>query len=277
MKRHIEIAKALSDRNRLRILKLLEGRELCVCQMLPVIGGPASGLSRNLAILKKAALLEAQKEGRWIRYRLNQDRTDPAGRQTLDLIAGWLNDDPRIIKDREELERVLKFPLEEICLRDGNKKKKRKVLFLCTSNSSRSQMAEALVNHDLGDRFEAYSAGTNPASPHPAALRVLAEIGIDHSRARSKPVDEFDGQIFDNVITLCRDADDTCPVFFGGVKRAHIGFEDPAKASGTEEEVLNVFRRVRDEIRRTIEAYLLAPGDNDPSESEKTGPEKQPE
>lgn len=277
MKRHIEIAKALSDRNRLRILKLLEGRELCVCQMLPVIGGPASGLSRNLAILKKAALLEAQKEGRWIRYRLNQDRTDPAGLQTLDLIAGWLNDDPRIIKDREELERVLKFPLEEICLRDGNKKKKRTVLFLCTSNSSRSQMAEALVNHDLGDRFEAYSAGMKPTSPHPAALRVLAEIGIDHSRARSKPMDEFDGQIFDHVITLCHDANDTCPVFFGGVKRAHIGFEDPVKASGTEEEVLSVFRRVRDEIRRTIEAYLLAPGDNDPSESEKTGPEKHPE
>ncbi len=274
MKRQIEIAKSLADQNRLRILKLLEGRELCVCQMLPVIGGPASGLSRNLAILKEAGLLEAQKEGRWIRYRLNRDHADPRGRQMLDLTSGWLNDDPRIVKDREELDRVLKFPLEEICLRGGKKGKKKRVLFLCASNSSRSQMAEALVNHDLGDRFEAYSAGVNPTTPHPAALRVLAEIGIDHSRARSKPMDEFDGLFFDHVITLCREADEACPVFFGGVKRAHIGFEDPARASGTEEEVLNVFRRVRDEIRKTVEAYLLAPGENASSEPDQTGPEK---
>lgn len=133
---------------------------------------------------------------------------------------------------------------------------KKRVLFLCTSNSARSQMAEALVNYDLGDRFEAYSAGTAPKTPHAAALKVLAEIGIDHDRARSKSLEEFEGQPFDYVITLCDGANETCPLFFGGVERIHLGFEDPARATGTEEEVLTVFRRVRDQIRETVEIYL---------------------
>ena len=136
---------------------------------------------------------------------------------------------------------------------------RRKVLFLCTANSARSQMAEALINHDLGGRFEAFSAGTVPAAqPHPVALRVLAEIGIDHSRARAKSMDEFTGQSFDHVITLCAGADETCPLFFGGVRRAHIGFEDPAGAAGTEEEIRAAFRRVRNLIRRDVETYLIS-------------------
>jgi len=133
---------------------------------------------------------------------------------------------------------------------------KKRVLFLCTSNSCRSQMAEALVNHDLGDRFEAYSAGTDPKTPHPLAIRVLKEIGIDHSSARSKSMDEFAGQAFDFGITLCDSANETCPLFFGGVRRAHLGFDDPARAEGTEAERLAVFRRVRDDIRSQVEAFL---------------------
>jgi arsenate reductase len=117
-------------------------------------------------------------------------------------------------------------------------------------------MAEALVNYDLGDRFAAYSAGTDPQTPHPLAIKVLDEIGIDHGSARSKSIDEFAGQAFDFVITLCDSANETCPLFFGGVRRAHLGFDDPAKAEGTEEEKLIVFRRVRDEIRSRIEAFL---------------------
>ncbi|MCX6564058.1 MAG: arsenate reductase ArsC [Candidatus Aminicenantes bacterium] len=133
---------------------------------------------------------------------------------------------------------------------------KKRVLFLCTSNSARSQMAEALVNHDLGDHFEAYSAGTAPKTPHPAALKVLAEIGIDHSRARSKSLEEYEGQPFDYVITLCDGANETCPLFFGGVERVHLGFEDPIRVIGTEDEILTAFRRVRDQIRETVENYL---------------------
>jgi len=133
---------------------------------------------------------------------------------------------------------------------------KKRVLFICTSNSARSQMAEALVHHDLGDRFEAYSAGTDPKPPHPLAIRVLQEIGVDHSTTRSKSMDEFAGQAFDFVITLCDSANESCPLFFGGVQRAHLGFDDPARAEGIEEEKLVVFRRVRDEIRTQVEAFL---------------------
>lgn len=139
-------------------------------------------------------------------------------------------------------------------------REKTTVLFLCTSNSARSQMAEAMVNHDLGDRFEAFSAGTAPRSPHSAALRVLAEIEIDHSLARSKSLDEFAGRAFDHVVTLCDGANETCPVFFGGVRRKHLGFEDPAAVSGSEEVILEVFRRVRDQIREIVEKYLSEAG-----------------
>ena len=134
--------------------------------------------------------------------------------------------------------------------------KKRKVLFLCTHNSCRSQMAEALVNHDLGERIDAFSAGTEATRVNPLAAKVMAEIGIDLSGHRSKILDEFAGQPFDYVITLCGDANEKCPLFFGGVQRLHMGFEDPSRLPGSEAEVLPEYRRVRDEIRRTMREFF---------------------
>ena len=134
---------------------------------------------------------------------------------------------------------------------------KRKVLFLCTGNSCRSQMAEAIVNARLGETWEAVSAGTNPAGhTHPLAIQVLAEIGIAHT-GRSKHADEFRGVDFDVVITVCDDAAENCPVWLGKGRRVHIGFDDPAKTRGTDEQVLAVFRRVRDEIVEKIPAHLI--------------------
>ncbi|PLX88077.1 MAG: arsenate reductase [Desulfuromonas sp.] len=130
--------------------------------------------------------------------------------------------------------------------------KKKRVLFLCTHNSCRSQMAEGLMNHFLGDRVEAFSAGTEATRVNPLAAKVMAEIGIDLSGHRSKILDEFAEQPFDYVITLCGDARERCPLFFGGVKRQHIGFEDPSRLSGSEGEVLPEYRRVRDEIKKTL-------------------------
>ena len=133
---------------------------------------------------------------------------------------------------------------------------KQKVLFLCTHNSCRSQMAEGIVNHDLGGRFEAHSAGTVATGVNAMAVRVLAEIGIDISQHHSKTLDRFAGDSFDHVITLCGSANEQCPLFFGGVRRVHIGFDDPSQGSGSPEEMLAEFRRVRDEIRTRLNDYL---------------------
>jgi arsenate reductase len=135
---------------------------------------------------------------------------------------------------------------------------KRRVLFLCTANSCRSQMAEGLINHFLGDKIAAFSAGTEATYVNPTAIEVMKEIGIDISKHQSKDLTAFDGQIFDYVITLCGNANETCPLYIGGTKKTHIGFNDPAKARGTKEEVLSEFRRVRDEIKEKITAFFQA-------------------
>ena len=127
---------------------------------------------------------------------------------------------------------------------------KKLVLILCTGNSARSQMAEGLLRHDAGDRFEVESAGTRPGSVRPEAIAAMGELGIDISGHRSKSVTEFDGQHFDYVITVCDNARESCPVFFGAATRLHHSFEDPpAESVGSTETRLAVFRRVRDELR----------------------------
>ncbi len=133
---------------------------------------------------------------------------------------------------------------------------KAKVLFLCTGNSCRSQMAEAIVNARWGDAWEAYSAGTQPAGyVHPLAVQVLSEIGIQHA-GRSKSADEYRAVPFDLVVTVCDDAAENCPVWLGKGRRVHVGFPDPAKATGSEDEVLAVFRQVRDDIAARIGELL---------------------
>lgn len=134
---------------------------------------------------------------------------------------------------------------------------KLRVLILCTGNSCRSQMAEGLANHYLAGQWQAFSAGTQPAGyVHPLAVEVMAEVGIDISRQRSKSTQEFRGQEFDLVLTVCGDAAENCPVWLGGGQKVHIGFEDPAHATGRLEEKLKVFRRVRDKIQKSVIPYL---------------------
>ena len=135
---------------------------------------------------------------------------------------------------------------------------KKNVLFLCTHNSCSSQMAEGLVNFYLGDRFQAFSAGIEATRVNPLAILVLAELGIDTSCQYSKTIEEYAGQTFDHVVTLCGDANEKCPLFFGGVERTHRGFTDPSRLNGSEEIVLPEFRRVRDEIKNWIIDYFGA-------------------
>ena len=132
-----------------------------------------------------------------------------------------------------------------------------RVLFLCTGNSARSQMAEGLVNHYLADTWEAVSAGTKPAEQvQPLAIKALAELGIDISSHVPKSVVTFRGEAFDVVITLCDDAAKTCPIWLGEGRVEHMGFPDPAAAEGSEEERLALFRQVRDGIRQRVLSYL---------------------
>ena len=130
---------------------------------------------------------------------------------------------------------------------------RRKILFICTHNSARSHMAEGFVNALYSDRYLAFSAGTEPSTVSPYAVRVMLEIGIDISDHRSKSVDQFIDQDLDYVVTVCDYAKEACPFFPGGRKALHKGFQDPASVAGTDEENLDVFRRVRDEIRDWIE------------------------
>ena len=138
---------------------------------------------------------------------------------------------------------------------------KLRALFLCTHNSARSQMAEGLLRQLAGDRFEVHSVGTEATHVRPLAVKAMNEIGIDISGHKSKTLDQYLGESFDYVITVCEDANEACPFFPGASNRLHWSFEDTSQAEGpSEEEQLAVFRSVRDRIRERIEIELVATG-----------------
>ena len=138
------------------------------------------------------------------------------------------------------------------------------VLILCTGNSCRSHLAEGILRAKAGDLLNVQSAGSKPSGyVHPLAIKVMAEIGIDISQHRSKHMEEFLKQEVETVITVCGHADQACPIFPGQVNRYHWGFYDPAKAEGTDEEKLQVFRQVRDEIQRVFAAYAAGRRDQE--------------
>ena len=134
---------------------------------------------------------------------------------------------------------------------------KKRVLIICTGNSARSQMAEAILRHEAGDRFDVFSAGVKPTQVRTEAVAAMREIGIDISSQRSKSVDQFIGQDFDYVITVCDNARETCPVFPGKAVRVHQAFEDPPPSSAVDSgSMTNIFRRVRDEIRKWMKSFI---------------------
>jgi len=136
----------------------------------------------------------------------------------------------------------------------------KKILVLCTGNSARSQMGEGLFRAEGGAGFEVFSAGTKPSAVRPEAITVMSAIGIDIAGHRSKSVDEFSGQAFDYVVTVCDNARDSCPVFPAGSERMRWSFEDPAAVQGSEQERLAAFRRIRDLIHERVRAFVLERG-----------------
>jgi arsenate reductase (thioredoxin) len=133
-----------------------------------------------------------------------------------------------------------------------------RVLFLCTHNSARSQMAEGLLRERGGDAYEVFSAGTEATAVRPEAIRVMAELGIDIAGQESKRLDRYLGEPFDWVVTVCNPARESCPVFPGAPQNLHWEFDDPAAAEGTDEQCLIAYRRIRDEIDARIRAFVLA-------------------
>jgi|SRR5687767_4166498 arsenate reductase (thioredoxin) len=139
---------------------------------------------------------------------------------------------------------------------------KKRVLFLCTGNSCRSQMAEGLLRRLANDHFEVASAGTNPQGLNPGAVDAMREIGIDIAHQQSRHVDHFAGKQFDYVITVCDRAKKSCPIFPATVSVLHWSFDDPAAAQGSREDRMAVFRRVRDEISNRVQAFVQKDGNN---------------
>jgi arsenate reductase (thioredoxin) len=137
---------------------------------------------------------------------------------------------------------------------------RRRVLFICTHNSARSQMAEAMVNAWAGDRFEAFSAGTTATAVRPETVQVMTELGVDLAGQRSKHLDEFAGQSFDQVITVCDEAAESCPTFPGATSMTHWSIPDPSAAGGLPHERLDAFRTARDTIRDLVRRLVAEPG-----------------
>lgn len=254
--------KILSDPNRLAIFDLLMQGVQCNCEIGDRLKLPMNLISHHLKVLRDAGLVDAERDpadARWVYYSINKlalaqlheqldTFLDPRRIQPRSPTCG-----PRIVSRRNGADSAA-----NILSRVGTENTmKRRTLFLCTGNSARSQMAEALVNHLHGREWQAFSAGTHPTGyVHPGAIAAMKEIGVDISSTRSKSMDEFRDAAFDLIVTVCDDAAEECPVWLGQGRRVHLGFPDPAKVSGSEEEVLVAFRSIRDDIARKLPKLL---------------------
>ncbi len=254
MKKEAELFKILGDPTRLRLAVLLAVHgETCVCHLAFALDEPDYKVSRHLAVMRSAGLVEARREGTWMYYRLS----DPKNRfekNLEDFLKASLSGHPVVKSDCERISRAI-CELKSSLTKKENQKIK--VLFLCTGNSCRSQMAEGWARHLKGNLIDPYSAGIQTHGLDASAVKVMQDAGVDISGHRSKTLDDLAGLEFDCVVTVCDRTRETCPVFPGKVKKIHRGFDDPptlAKDAKTEEEALAHYRRVRDEIRDFIES-----------------------
>ncbi len=249
MEKEAAVFRALGDPTRLRIAVILAGRgETCVCHIAAALEAPDFKISRHLGVLRAAGLVSARREGTWMYYRF----TPPPG------ALG------------EELSRLLTVGFEgnadaqtdqgrlgvSCCTPGGATARKLRVLFLCTGNSCRSQMAEGWARALKGDSIEAFSAGVERHGLNPDAVAVMREAGVDITGQRSKTVDELPPVDFDYVVTVCDNARESCPVFPARVRTVHRSFDDPprlAREAASREAALDCYRRVRDEIRQFVQ------------------------
>ena len=256
--------RALSDPSRLKVaLALFRHPELCACHISDMLGIRAATTSRHMDLLLASGLVTSRKDGRWIHYQINPDHF------AVESLSDWIEqlsdsdlhhqDLGRLGQIIECRAKVCRIPHQEITSMTPKPTKKR-ILFLCTGNSCRSQMAEGWTRHLHGEGFEVQSAGTVKHGLNPHAVAVMAEAGVDISSHRSKTVDDLPDTAFDFVITVCDHAREACPFFPARTRVMHVGFQDPpvwaaalAEKGASMEEQLDCYRLVRDQIRTFIE------------------------
>jgi thioredoxin type arsenate reductase len=237
--------RALGEVNRLRLYALLTMGPMAVGDLVTVLGLSQALVSHHLAVLKAAGLVVDRRDdgdARQIIYSVNKP--------VLRALYGELT--------------LLLDPIKTVDTRPTNTPRRVpmtgpiRVLFLCTGNSARSQMAEALLRAQGEGLFETFSAGTHPKGINPLTVKAMEEVGIDVSDHTSKSLDIYLDDEFDYIITVCDSANEACPTFPGDYQRIHWSFDDPAAAQGSEDERLNVFRRVRQEIRQRVSLFVNA-------------------
>jgi len=242
----INICKALSDPGRLEALLALDTKELCICDISEKLGLSESTASRHMAILEKAGLVESRKDGRWRYFRHSQADIPGAAQYAV----AWIR---KYIKGTD----ALTPEIMEEDIQAAACENKARVMFLCSGNSCRSQIAEAFLRKYGKGLFHAYSAGIEPKGIHPMTVKVMEEVGIDLSEQKAKSVLEFIGQMhFGYLITVCNRAEEICPLFPGVSYRLYWPFEDPVTAECSESDRLTKFREIRDAIEVKVKQWV---------------------
>lgn len=247
-----ELFSALSDETRLRILCLLSAGELRVCDLMQLLSAPQSTLSRHMGRLRRAGLVNYRRDGKWVHYIL-ADESIP---DELVALIGSLKQISPYDEDDKQLKAHLKEQKDTASSSKPESVPVIRVLVLCTGNSCRSQIAEGFLRHYGGKSIEVRSAGIERHGVNPTAIRVMSEIGIDISGHTSNNLSEYIREQFDYVITVCDNAAKRCPVFPGESVLLHWPFDDPATASGSNEDIIAEFRQIRDMIGVKVKEWL---------------------
>jgi arsenate reductase len=251
------VAKALSDQIRIRILASIAEDPLNLQQLTQMFGLAPSTMSKHLSLLEDANLILAQRVGKWRYFHAANNTEDPIADGALRWVAAVSAADPLLESDAAR--RAVALTLKPAPAPKGDREK---VLFLCTANACRSQMAEGILRQYGGHRFEVFSAGVAPRPIPPLTVEVMREIGVDIGRQKPKSVMTLIGRKhFDYLITVCPVAETHTPVFPGVTRRVHWPMDDPLKATGSKQARLAVFRRVRDELLEKIRDWIGEPPD----------------
>lgn len=247
----VAVTKALADESRLRILMCLKDSTLCLCHLTDILGLAPSTISKHLQILTHAGLVTSRQEGRWRYYRLTRGETEACAQRALEWVSESLRNEPLVLEDQAKRAIAL-----ESCDVPCPQQEKQKVLFLCSGNACRSQMAEALLRQHAGDRFEIFSAGLEPRKIPALTFSVMRERGLSLEHHRSKSIMEFLGKVqISYLVVVCANAEARCPVFPGVAHRLYWPIEAPSAVKGRKGRRAK-FQEVRDLLEKRILKWL---------------------